>query len=139
MGKVLAIDFGLKRTGLAMSDDRKIFAFGLPTVSSDQLLSFLKKKVAEENIEAFVLGLPVRMNQTDSDITENVRLLADHLRMEFANIPVHLTDERFTSKLAQQSLADSGWSKKVKKNKGLIDEASAILILQSFLAQYTSL
>ncbi|TNE54265.1 MAG: Holliday junction resolvase RuvX [Bacteroidetes bacterium] len=133
MGKVLAIDFGLKRTGLALSDESQIFAFGHGTVESRHLLSELKTLIAREKVSQIVLGLPKRMNLEDSHITENVHLLKEKLIQEF-HLPVELYDERFTSKMASQAIELSGASRKKRQDKALVDEVSATIILQSYLA-----
>lgn len=133
MSKVLAIDFGLKRCGLAISDDAKIFAFGLDTVESVKLMDEVIKLVASDKVDEIVLGLPLRMNDEDAHITQNVRLLKDALMKQLPDIQVHFEDERFTSKMAAQSMHTAGASRKQKKEKGLIDKVSATIILQSFL------
>lgn len=116
-----------------MSDDAKIFAFGLDTVDSAKLMDEVKRLVSKENVDEIVLGLPLRLNDEDAHVTENVRLLAEALMKEVPGIRVHLEDERFTSKMAMQSMHEAGASKKQKKEKGLIDKVSATIILQSFL------
>lgn len=133
MSKVLAIDFGLKRTGLALSDDSKIFAFGLKTVDSKQLLAELKMLVVKEQIDEIVIGEPKRLDNSDSHITENVRLLHQTLQREFPLVKIDLMDERFTSKMASQVIAQSGLKKKDRQQKGLVDEISATIILQDYL------
>lgn len=133
MGKILAIDFGLKRAGLAISDDAKIFAFGLDTVDSNQLMDKLKELVVKEKVDTIVLGMPKRLNSEDSHISENVRLLKDAIEKEVAGVEVELYDERFTSKMASQSLHLAGASKKQQKQKELVDKVSATLILQSYI------
>jgi putative holliday junction resolvase len=133
MGKILAIDFGLKRTGLALSDDSKIFAFGLKTVDSKNLMSELKLLVAKEFVDEIVIGEPKRMDSSDSHITENVRLLKQTLGKEFPLVRIALIDERFTSKMASQVIAQSGMKKKDRQQKALIDEISATIILQDYL------
>ena len=131
--KVLAIDFGLKRTGLALSDESKIFAFGLKTVESKNLMSELKQLVSKEKLDTIVIGEPKRLDTSDSHITENVRLLKQALEKEFPLLKIHLIDERFTSKMASAAIAQSGLKKSDRQNKGLIDEVSATIILQDFL------
>lgn len=133
MGKVLALDFGLKRTGCAISDDSRTFAFPLETIDSKNLMSFVQQKIRQEKISAIVLGEPKRLNMEDSHITENVRLLKEALEKNFPDQQIVLIDERFTSKMALDSLVQTGHSKSVKNNKGLIDQVSATLILQSYL------
>lgn len=132
MGKVLGIDFGLKRTGLAISDDSKMFSFGLETVPSEKLMTYLKDLMKKENIELIVLGMPKRLNNEDSHISENVRLLKEALIKEL-NLPVELVDERYTSKMASETIFAGGGSKKQRKDKELIDKVSATIILQSYI------
>lgn len=133
MGKILSIDFGLKRTGLALSDDSQIFAFGLKTVDSKLLMAALKLLVVKEKIEVIVIGEPKRLDASDTHITENVRLLRQTLAKEFPLVTIELMDERFTSKMASRVIAQSGLKKKDRQQKGLIDEISATIILQDYL------
>jgi putative Holliday junction resolvase len=133
MGKIVAIDFGLKRTGVAITDENQIIASGLKTVDSKDLMTFLKELINKDKIEAIVVGLPKRLNNEPTHITENVLLLKEALEKQFTTIQIHLLDERFTSKMAFQTMIDSGLSKKQRQNKGLIDEISATIILQSFM------
>jgi putative Holliday junction resolvase len=133
MGKLVAIDFGLKRTGIAITDENQIIASGLKTVDSKDLMTFLKELVSKDKIEAIVVGLPKRLNNEPTHITENVLLLKEALEKQFTTIQIYLLDERFTSKMAFQTMIDSGLSKKQRQNKGLIDEISATIILQSFM------
>lgn len=132
--RILAIDFGLKRTGIAITDELNIIASGLTTVASKDLMVFLKKTVPEKNVGTVVLGEPKRLNMQDSHSSENVRLLKEALDKEFPGVQVELMDERFTSKMAMQSLVDGGVSKKKRRNKELIDEVSATIILQSYMS-----
>lgn len=136
MGRKLALDFGLKRTGIAITDELNIIASGLTTVDSGELMTFLIRTVAEKNVDTIVLGEPKRMNNEDSHITQNVRYLKEDLEKQFPMIKVVLMDERFTSKMAFQSMIDGGLSKKQRQNKALIDEVSATIILQSYLSQF---
>lgn len=133
MSKILAIDFGLKRCGLALSDESKIFAFPLETVDSKSLELKLEDLVAKEKIDTIVLGLPKRMNNEDSHVTENVRLLKTRLTELFPDLKVVTEDERYTSKMASQAMHMGGASKRQMKDKGLVDKVSASLILQSYL------
>lgn len=135
MGRKLAIDFGLKRTGIAITDEMNIIASGLATVDSRELMTFLEKTVKEKNVDTIVLGEPKRMDQSDSHISQNVRYLHEDLIKKFPLLQVVLIDERFTSKMAFQSMIDNGMSKKQRQNKGLIDEISATIILQSYMSQ----
>ena len=134
MGKILAIDFGLKRTGLAITDENKVIASGLTTVDSREMMNFIVQLTKKETIDTIVLGEPKRLNNEDSHITANVRLLKEALEKQFPQIPVKLIDERFTSKMAFQTMIDGGLSKKKRRNKELIDEISATIILQSYLS-----
>jgi putative Holliday junction resolvase len=132
--RILAIDFGLKRTGIAITDEMNIIASGLTTVDSKDLMTFLKKTVEAKNVGIIVLGEPKRLNMEDSHSSANVRLLKEALDKEFPGLRIELMDERFTSKLAMQSLVDGGVSKKKRRQKALIDEVSATIILQSFMS-----
>lgn len=134
MARVLAIDYGKKRTGLAVTDPLKIIATALETVLTVDLLKYLVDYMQKEEVEQIVLGLPVNLNSQDTDITADVRKFADILRNQFQAIPVHFYDERFTSKMALQSMIDSGTKKKDRREKGNLDKISAVIILQSFLS-----
>ena len=133
MSKVLSIDFGLKRTGLAITDDAKMFAFGLDTVESKVLMDKITSLVKDEKVDEIVIGLPKRLNNEDSHVTENVRLLKEAVQNKFPLLIVALLDERFTSKMASSAMHAAGATKKQKKEKGLVDKVSATIILQSYL------
>lgn len=133
MSKILAIDFGLKRTGLALSDELQMFAFGLKTIDSKTLMDELKGLVAKEKIVEIVIGEPKRLDASDSHITQNVRLLKEAVQKNFPGLVVSLLDERFTSKMASAVIAQSGLKKKDREQKGLIDTVSATIILQDYL------
>ena len=135
MGKALALDFGLKRTGLALSDDAKIFAFGHSTVDSKDLFSVLKVLIPRENVSTLVLGKPKRLDNSLFEINQNIDLLIEALKKEFPSCKIVQIDERFTSKMASQVISQSGKSKKERQDKRLIDKVSATLILQSYLEQ----
>lgn len=135
MGRVIAIDFGLRRTGLAATDPLRIIASALETVESKELMAFLIAYCAREQVDGFVIGLPVNLDGSDTDVTPNVRLLADALRKRFPAHFVELADERFTSKLAQQTLLASGKSRMARREKGQIDRISATIILQGWLSR----
>ena len=134
MGRILAIDYGTKRTGLAVTDEMQIIASGLTTVDTKMLVSFLKKYITTENVEKFVVGLPKQMDNTASESEVYIQKFLEQLAKSIPNIPVERVDERFTSKMAFQTMIDSGLKKKQRQNKALIDEISATLILQSYLA-----
>ncbi len=131
--RIVALDFGLKRTGIALTDEMNIIASGLTTVESAKLISYLKTLIEQKNIGTIVLGEPKRLNNTDTHITQNVRLLFDVLIKEFPGISIQLHDERFTSKMASSAIHASGISKSKQKNKELIDEVSATILLQSYM------
>ncbi|QNK78892.1 Holliday junction resolvase RuvX [Winogradskyella undariae] len=134
MGRILAIDYGTKRTGLAVTDEMQIIASGLTTVDTKQLLEYLKKYVSIENVEKIVVGLPKQMDNTASESEVYIQKFLKLLLKEIPQIPVDRVDERFTSKMAFQTMIDSGLKKKQRKNKALVDEISATLILQSYLS-----
>lgn len=134
MGRKIALDFGLKRTGIAITDELNIIASGLTTIDSRDLMDFLKKLIPEKKVDTIVLGLPKRLNNEDSHITQNVYLLKEALEKQFPLVSVVLLDERFTSKMAFQSMIDGGLSKKQRQNKALIDEISATILLQNYMS-----
>ena len=133
MGRVIALDYGKVRTGIAVTDELQIIASGLTTVKTADLIEFLKKYVSEENVEKFVVGEPKQMDYTPSQSEELIRPFLKHLAKTFTQIPIERQDERFTSKMAFQSMIDGGIKKKQRRNKALIDEISATLILQAYL------
>ena len=131
--RILALDFGLKRTGIAISDENNIIASGLKTVDSKNLMVELHAIVREKNIGVIVLGEPKRLNNTHTHITENVHILFEVLKKEFTLLHIVLYDERFTSKMASHAIAISGLTKNKKQDKALIDEVSATILLQSYM------
>ena len=133
MGRILAFDYGLKRTGLAVTDDLQIIASGLKTVRTNEIFNFLEDYLKKENIELFLVGEPKQMNYTPSEIETNITVFIKKLEEKFSNVPIQRVDERFTSKMAFQTMIDSGLNKKQRRNKALIDEISATIILQSYL------
>jgi putative Holliday junction resolvase len=133
MGRILAIDYGTKRTGIAVTDELQLIASGLTTVATGELLSFLKKYVAEENVKKILIGEPKRMDNTPSDVESHILKFVEHLREAFPELPLERVDERYTSKMAFQTMLDSGLKKKQRRNKALLDEISATIILQNYL------
>jgi putative Holliday junction resolvase len=133
MARILALDFGTKRTGIAVTDELQIIASGLTTVNTKDLLMFLKDYVKQEAVELFLVGEPKQMNNTASESEVHIISFINKLKKNLPNIPIKRIDERFTSKIAFQTMIDSGLKKNQRKNKGLIDEISATLILQSYL------
>lgn len=138
MGRKLALDFGLKRTGIAITDENNIIASGLTTVDSRELMDFLIGIVPTKSIDTLVLGLPKRLNNEDSHITQNVYLLRDALEKQFPGVQIVLLDERFTSKMAFQTMIDGGLRKKQRQNKALVDEISATILLQNYMSSLES-
>ena len=133
MARIMAIDFGTKRTGLAVTDELQIIASGLTTVPTKELLNFLKDYTNKEKVELFLVGEPKQMNFENSESEVSITKFVNKLKNDLPKIPVKRVDERFTSKMAFQSMIDSGLKKKQRKNKALVDEISATIILQSYL------
>jgi putative Holliday junction resolvase len=133
MARILAIDYGKVRTGIAVTDELQIIASGLETVATSELISFLKSYTSSENVELFVVGEPKQMNNDPSESEALIIPFLEKLKKAIPTIPIERVDERFTSKMAFQTMIDSGLSKKKRKNKALVDEISATLILQSYL------
>ena len=133
MGRVLAIDFGKKRTGIAVTDELQIIASGLTTISTKELIPFLKEYVKKENVELFIIGKPKQMDNSDSESEALILPFLQKLAKAIPNISIKREDERFTSKMAFQTMIDSGLNKKQRQNKALVDEISATIILQSYL------
>jgi len=132
MARILAIDYGKKRTGIAVTDALQIIASGLTTVNTSVLLKFLKDYIKKENVELILIGKPLQMNNKPSESEAFIQAFLKHLKKEI-NIPIKRVDERFTSKIAVKSMIDSGLKKTKRQNKALIDEISATVILQSYL------
>lgn len=135
MGRVIAIDFGLKRTGLAVTDPLRIIASALETVDSTRLMAFLVAYCARDQVDGFVIGLPRNLDGTDTDVTANARMLAEEIRRRLSPRFVELADERFTSKLAQGILLASGKGRMARREKGQLDRISATIILQDWLSR----
>jgi len=133
LGRILAIDYGLKRTGIAVTDALQIIASGLTTINTDELLPFLKDYTAKEHVDLFIVGKPKQMNNSDSESEALIIPFLEKLTKELPEIPFKRIDERFTSKMAFQTMIDSGLKKKQRRNKALVDEISATIILQSYL------
>lgn len=133
MARILAIDYGVKRTGIAVTDELQIIASGLITVKTDELIKFLIDYTNKEQVELFIVGLPKQMNNSDSENEKHILSFLKQLKKSLPKIPIKRIDERFTSKIAFQTMIDSGLKKKQRRNKGLVDEISATIILQSYL------
>ncbi len=135
LARILALDYGKIRTGIAVTDELQIIASGLTTVDTKKIFSFLTNYLKDENVELFVVGEPKQMNNTASESEQLIKPFIEKLQQTFPKIPVKRVDERFTSKMAFQSMIDSGLKKKQRQNKALIDEISATIILQTYLQQ----
>jgi len=133
MPRILAIDYGEKRTGIAVTDELQIIASGLITVKTNELIKFLINYTNKEQVELFIVGQPKQMNNSDSESEKHVLSFLKQLEKSLPKIPIKRIDERFTSKIAFQTMIDSGLKKKQRRNKGLVDEISATIILQSYL------
>lgn len=134
MGRLLAIDYGTKRCGIAVTDEMQIIASGLTTVDTKDLLAFLKTYTTNETVDVFVVGLPKQMDNTVSESEAYIQKFLKQLEVSIPDTPVVRVDERFTSKLAFQTMIDGGLSKKQRRNKALVDEISATLILQNYMS-----
>lgn len=132
MARILALDYGTKRTGIAVTDELQLIASGLTTVATKELLEFLKAYLVNENVERILLGEPKRLNAEASEIETEIAKFRERLE-EITALPIIRVDERFTSKMAFQTMIDSGLKKNQRKNKALIDEISATILLQDYL------
>ena len=133
MGRIMAIDYGSKRVGIAVTDPSQIIANGLTTVHSKDVIQFLKDYMAKEKVDCIVVGEPKQMDNTQSDSSRFIEPFVKHLSRTFPNVKIERVDERFTSKMAFQTMIDSGLKKKDRQNKELVDQVSATIILQSYL------
>jgi putative Holliday junction resolvase len=133
MARILCIDYGLKRTGIAVTDPLQIIATGLTTVDSKELISFLKKYFLQEKVELMVIGEPKNLDDSDTHATPLVKEVIKKLEKEFPLIPIKKVDERFTSKMAKQAMIDMGMKKKDRRNKRTVDEIAATIMLQEYM------
>jgi len=131
----MAIDYGLKRTGIAVTDPLQIIATGLTTVESPKLIVFLKEYMKTEAVELILIGEPKNWDDTDTHATPLVRAIMVRLQKEFPAIPLKPVDERFTSKLASRAMVEMGMKKKQRRNKALVDEIAATILLQEYLGR----
>jgi len=138
VARIIAIDYGSKRTGIAITDPLQLIASGLTTVETKELMAFLKNYLNEEVVETMVIGEPKRMNNEPSDIESKIVRFRESIKKEFPELKIARQDERFTSKMAFQTMIDSGLSKKKRQNKATIDEVSATIILQDYLYSIAS-
>lgn len=133
MGRILAIDYGLKRTGLAVTDPLRIIATALDVVATDTLLTYLQNYFRKETVDQVVIGMPRQLNNEDSAIAPDVRAFVEKFKSLFPAVPIHLADERFTTALAKRAMIEGGMKKKDRREKGSADKISAVLILQQYL------
>jgi putative Holliday junction resolvase len=133
MARIMAIDYGLKRTGLAVTDPLQIIAQGLTTIESPRLINFLKEYIKKEPVELFLIGEPRNWDDSDTHATPLVREIIKRLEKNFPSIPLKKVDERFTSKMASRAMIDMGMKKKQRRDKGLVDEIAATIMLQEYL------
>ena len=135
MARVLAIDYGQKRTGIAVTDDMQIIASGLTTVDTPKLLDFLADYFTKENVGKVLIGEPKQMNNEPSQSATLINAFVEKFKLQFPDMELERVDERFTSKMAFQTMIDSGLKKKQRQNKALIDEISATILLQDYLSR----
>jgi putative Holliday junction resolvase len=135
MARILAIDYGLKRTGIAVTDPLQIIATGLTTIESPKLIPFLKDYLGKEAVELILIGEPKNWDDSDTHATPLVRQIMVRLQKEFPAIPLKPVDERFTSKMASKAMIEMGMKKKQRQNKALVDEIAATIMLQEYLSR----
>jgi len=133
MGRIIAVDYGLKRCGLAETDDNKIIASPLTTVSPGELISYLEKYILKHPVETIVIGEPKNLDGSDTDSSSMIRNFRQQLQVKFPAVKIAMVDERFTSAMAANSLIESGAKKKTRRDKSVTDQISAVFILQSYL------
>lgn len=135
MARILAIDYGLKRTGIAVTDPLQIIASGLTTIDSGQLIPFLKDYFAKEEVEKIIIGLPKNWDESDTHATPLVVKAIKQIRKHFPNMPLETVDERNTSKMAKDAMLEMGLKKMQRRNKALVDEIAATIMLQEYLGR----
>jgi putative Holliday junction resolvase len=133
MPRIISIDYGLKRTGLAVTDPFQIIATGLTTVETPKLIPFLKDYFKKEEVELIIMGEPKNWDESDTHATPLVKKAVEKLKKEFPAMPIKMVDERYTSKLATQAMIEMGLKKKQRQNKALVDEIAATILLQEYL------
>lgn len=134
MGRILSIDYGKKRTGLAVTDPLQLIANGLATVSTHLLWDYLQEYISKESVDCIVVGRPTQPNGQPSENLQRVEAFVNRWKKQHPEVPVHWYDERFTSVLAHKTMLDAGLGKKARQDKALVDEISATIILQDFMA-----
>jgi len=138
MGRIIGIDYGLKRVGLAVTDPLRMIATGLDTIDHSKIFDFLKNYIAKEQVDEIVVGLPLDLKGNATDATPPTEKFIEKLKITFPNINIFSIDERYTSKMAVQTLVSAGIGKEKRRNKSLLDKVSATIILQSYLQKYDS-
>ena len=133
MARILAIDYGGKRTGIAVTDPLQIIATGLTTIPSNELIPFLKKYLQEEQVELIIIGLPKNWDESDTHGTKLAEQAISKIKKEFPNMPVKDVDERYTSKMAKDAMIQMGMKKKDRRDKKIVDEIAATIILQEYM------
>ncbi len=133
MPRILSIDYGLKRTGIAVTDPLQIIATGLTTIESPKLIAFLKDYFSKEVVELIIIGEPKNWDDSDTHATPLVKKIVEKLKKEFPSMPLKMVDERYTSKMASQAMIEMGLKKKQRQNKALVDEIAATIMLQEYL------
>ena len=133
MARILAIDYGGKRTGLAVTDPLQIIATGLETIDSKELIPYLKKYLAAETVELIIIGMPLNWDETDTHGTPLVKAAIKKLEKEFPSTPLKTVDERYTSKMAKNAMLEMGMKKQQRRNKALVDEIAATIMLQEYM------
>ncbi|MFD2872826.1 Holliday junction resolvase RuvX [Mucilaginibacter ximonensis] len=133
--RVMAFDYGTKRIGVAVTDPLQIIATGLDTVHPNQIIDFLKRYMQTEQIERFVVGEPKQMDNTPSQSAIHVKGFVNLLKKTFPDVPIEMLDERFTSKMASATIAQSGMGKKARQSKALVDNISAVILLQGWMSK----
>ena len=136
MGRILAIDYGKKRTGLAVTDPLQIIATGLTTVETPKLMAFLKEYIIKEAVEKVIIGMPTNMDDSDTHATPLVRQFISQFKKNFSSVPITEVDERLTSKMATKAMLDMGLKKKQRQNKALVDEIAATIMLQEYMNKF---
>jgi putative Holliday junction resolvase len=136
MGRILSIDYGKKRTGLAVTDPLQIIATGLTTLETQKLMPFLKEYIPKEGVEQVIIGMPTNMDDSDTHATPLVRKFIEQFKKAFPALPITEVDERFTSKMASKAMIEMGLKKKQRQNKALVDEIAATIMLQEFMNKF---
>ncbi len=137
MARILCIDYGAKRTGLAVTDPLQIIATGLTTVDTKEFIPFLKKYIAAEPVERILMGEPKNWDESDTHATPLVKAAVVKLQKEFPHIPITMVDERYTSKMAKDAMLQMGLKKKDRRNKKMVDEIAATIMLQEYMLQHS--